>query len=341
MRASGRIAWVVALGLVPIVAATTSQAAVYRRDKTRARVAAHYVVSQQASNGSITGFSQIGSTSDAIVALVAAKRGRGAIRDALGYLRRHVADIDTVGEKAKVIQALVAAGKSPRDFKHHNFVKGIKKQELDGGHYGQDTQVFDQADAMIALLAAGDTPSAAAKRWLEDAQCRDGGWQFDKPSSKRDDRHCSTGGSGDFTTSDTNTTSLASQALGSSDQGLKASPFRFFARARDPKKHGWGYAKGYVTDTNSTALVIQAYAAAGRVLPSGAKKALRKIQYPLCKQYGAFPFDWQDDDHNGTYRRSGPDVGATIQGILGLLEQPYPVPAANVTRSAHVSFAAC
>jgi hypothetical protein len=343
MRTSNRTKALIALGLTPLMFVLPAQGAVRDKDKTKARVAAYYLTSQQADDGSIVAFSPLGSTSDAIVALVAARRGKYAIKHALGYLHDHEVEIDTVGERAKVIQALVAAGRSPHSFEGRDLVQEIQDQEQPGGRYGAETQVFDHANAMIALRAAGEIPSVAATKWLARAQCEDGGWQFDQPSSQQDDAHCSTGAGDDFTTSDTNTTSLASQALplGAGNFNLKKSPFRFFRRARDPIKHGWGYTKGFVTDTNSTALVIQAYVAAGKALPKNSKDALRHLQYPLCKQHGAFPFNWQDDDHDGKYGRSGPDVGGTIQGILGLLERPYPVPHREVTRSAKVSFSAC
>jgi hypothetical protein len=313
----------------------SSSAAVTQHDREKARAAAHYVVAQQSADGEITnGFSPIGTTADATVSLVAARRGPRAITKAVDYLKTHEAEVDTVGENAKVIQALVAAGSSPRDFEGRNLVKEIKDSELGDGHFGENTEVYDQANALIALRAARVAPSRASLQWLADAQCPDGGWAFDQPWSQGDDAHCNNGEQFD-SSSDTNTTSLAVHAFQAKtgDVGLGKSPFAFFQAARDPKKHGWGYSPEFLTDTNSTALVIQAYAVADRGLPAGAKRAMRRLQYPLCEEDGAFAFNWVEND-DGTYSRSEPNVGATMQGILGLLERPYPVRPAEVTRPA-------
>jgi hypothetical protein len=317
----------------------TSGAAVTRHDREKARSAAHFLVKNQSDDGEITnGFSPVGTTADATVSLVAARRGPRAISRAIDYLEAHAAEVDTVGENAKVIQALVAAGENPRAFQGRNLVKEIKDSELGDGHFGDNTEVYDQANALISFRAARVVPSSNSVVWLADAQCPDGGWEFDKPWSQGADEHCSTG-QDDFSTSDTNTTSLAVQAFqampeGTADYDLKKSPFTFFKSARDPEKHGWGYSAGFVTDTNSTALTIQAYVAGGRVLPDGARRAMRRLQFPLCVEAGAFPFNWEDPDGDGKYTRSDPNVGATVQGIFGLLEKPYPVRASDVTRPA-------
>jgi hypothetical protein len=243
--------------------------------------------------------------------------------------------VDTVGEKAKVIQALVAAKEEPRAFEGRNLVREIKNVFQEDGRYGDGTQVFDQANAIIALAAADTGVSPLAAYWLANAQCADGGWQFDQPSGPNDDQHCYSG-EGDYSTSDTNTTSLAVQAFHAADihyeAELKRSPFAFFRWARDEVKGGWGFTRPYLTDANSTSLVIQAYVAAGRSLPAGGKDALRVLQYRLCDKDGAFAYSWEDYDADGTYRKTGPDLGATIQAIFGLLEKPFPIPGRALER---------
>jgi hypothetical protein len=106
-----------------------------------------------------------------------------------------------------------------------------------------------------------------------------------------------------------------------------ASPFAYFRAARDEFKRGWGYDLTFTTtDANSTALVLQAYAAGDRAAPPAAVRALEDLQYGRCGQrYGAFAFTWIDPDGDGTYKRSGPDTYATTSGILGLLQKPLPI----------------
>ena len=245
----------------------------------RARHALRYIARHQAEDGSIVAFSPLGSTADAVVALVAACRGPLQIDAALGYLRTHVAEATSVGLKAKVIMAAVAGGRHPRHFGGRNLVSRVRRSQRANGHYGKGGSVIDQALAMLALRAAGSEPQAPAAAWLVDAQCPDGGWQFDAPyRASTDSRHCHNRAGGDFSRSDSNTTSYAVQALNAlaTPAAPAASPFAYFRWLRDPIKHGWGYDQNNtLTDANSTALVLQAYAAAGkwhrvtRCVPSG------------------------------------------------------------------------
>lgn len=332
----------VATALVLLAAGPPAGAKTTRKE--RARSAAGYLASQQCrgaeesedlesrcpgkrDRGAIVAFSPIGSTADAVVSLVAARTGRKTVARAVEYLRAKTekgkvsADVDA-GLRGKVVMALVASGRDPRAFGGHDLVQEIVDLEQPDGRYGDGTEVFSHATLMLALIAAGETPSAAATQWLVDAQCGDGGWQFDDPPGPDDDEHCSDQSQDqDFVTSDSNTTSLAVQALDAAAAIPAADPFGFFDTVRDPGK-GWGFTQGFtVTDANSTAAVIQAYEAEDVPLPNGAMKALKGLQYPVCKNHhGAFAFT-----RDGDGKRTGPDVGATIGGILGLLKLPLPV----------------
>lgn len=326
-----------AVGMIAALMISATPAAAGPTLAKRARVASGYVASQQNPDGSFPGFSPLGSTADGVVSLVAARRGPKAIAKALDYLETNVAEADTIGEKAKLVMAAVAGGRDPLDFGGENLVQQIAESEQQDGRYGPTTEVFNHALALLALEAAPTVdPSTNALTWLVEAQCADGGWQFDEPQRQNEDEHCF-GGEGDFFQSDTNTTSYAVQAIAAHPQAtapLEKSPFRFFRQVRDPIKKGWGYDRAFnLTDTNSTSLVIQAFTAAGKTLPSGAMKALKKLQYRLCgKKRGAFPYSYEKQE-NGTYKKTGPDVGATIGGILGLLKKPLPVQYRQVTKA--------
>lgn len=315
-------------------------AGVPRKDRYRARVAAHWLTGQQAADGSVGAFSLIGSTADAVQAWGAARRAPEEIAAAVSYLRANEAEIDTVGETAKVVIALVVAGVDLRSFEGRDLAAEIEATLQPNGRYGEGTPVFDHATAILALLSAGRPIDEGAVAWLVAAQCPDGGWQYDGPHSSNEDQHCGGDPSSDFFTSETDTTSLAIQALKAvpGDEALAANPIKFLRRTRDPVKGGWGYNQAFpLTSANSTALALQAFRAAGKFPPPGAKASLRKLQYGICsKKQGAFAFSWHDENGDGRYtkrERTGPDAGATMAAIPGLLEKALPVRYRDITRS--------
>lgn len=287
-------------------------------DAERATRGLGFIASQQKPNGSIPAFSPIGSTADAVLAAVAVGQGRGVVRDALGYLARQVeaGNVTGVGLQAKVVLAVSAAGRDPRAFGGANLVAGLRGT-ISAGRFG-DAAVFDDALATLALESAGITPSTAVTGWLLDAQCPDGGWAYDEPyAAGTDDVSCDDGSGNDFFTSDSNTTSYVVQALEAANRGtFGADPFAFFDAVRDDAHGGWSYSAGFIaTDANSTALVLQAYAAAGDPVPAGGRTALRALQYPNCGAW-AYSYDGRS--------RGMPDIGATIGAVPGLLLQALP-----------------
>jgi hypothetical protein len=286
----------------------------------RAQRAAGSIAAQQRPSGAIVAFSAIGSTADAVVSLVAAGVGRPTIDRAIDYLKRKVrhGKVEGVGLQGKVVLAAVAAGEDPRHFGGTNLVRAIRTTEQPDGRLGPGTAVFDQALGILALVAAGRAPSAASLTWLANAQCADGGWQYDEPAGPGDDEHC-VSGSEDWFASDTNTTAMAVMALeAAGGPAPAADPVAFFEALRDPDHGGWGYTWGFqTTDANSTALVIQAYVALGVDLPSGAMRALRSLQYLRC---GAFAYSFDPDGS-----RTAPNLGATIGAVPGLLRMPLPI----------------
>lgn len=307
----------------------------------RARVATRYLALEQVRDGSFAGFTPIGTTSDAVLAFVAAKRGPRQIDNAVRYLRENIADANNVGRIAKVVMALEAAGRDPRRFAGRNLVRELRSAQQPNGQYGADTpddpfdaELLNHALAMLALAAVAQQPPAPAADWLVAAQCRDGGWQYNDPSSDTDDENCNDGTEFDAT-SDTNTTSYAIQALSAAPgtAAMTANPFRYLRRARDPIKRGWGFDATFnLTETNSTALVIQAFVAGGKSLPRGAMRALTKLQYRLCgRRSGAFSRGWMPDGDG--YKRDVPDVAGTIAAIPALLKKPLPIVASDVMKN--------
>jgi hypothetical protein len=290
-------------------------------DAVRADRAVGYLASKQQSNGSIPAFSPIGSTADAVLAIVAAGTGRDTMLKALGYLHAQVTagNVNTIGLRAKVAMAVEATGRDPRNYAGHNLLREIRSTIGSNGRF-DTASVFDESLALLALEGAGATPPATAVAWLAGAQCPDGGWQYDEPYVPfADDAHClSTVSPGtDYFESDTNTTAYAVQALeAAGTTSFTHHPFAFFTSLRDLTHGGWVYTWGYTTtDANSTGLVLQAYRAAKKTVPTGALGAIRALQYSAC---GAFAYSW-----NGS-ARTGADTGATVGAVPGLLLRAFP-----------------
>jgi hypothetical protein len=305
---------------VTLCLALPSQAIAALTDQQRADRAIGFLARRQADNGSIPGFSPIGSTADAILAIRSANIGVDVEQAAFHFLRRQTAkgNVDTIGLKAKVVLALASTGRDAHAFGGHDLVAEITETERLNGRYGNAT-VFDQALAILAVDGSTSTIDAQAVSWLRAAECPDGGWQYDRPHRATEGAHCrDTSNPKDYFASDTNTTAYAVMALSLPGTGWDGHPFAFFTHIRDDTGGGWGYTWGFTdTDANSTALVIQAYAAASVALPHGALAALRGLQYRRC---GAFAFSRTDD---GT--RTAPNVGATIGAVPGLLRIAFPI----------------
>ena len=326
---------------------SSSMAAAGPAKAKRIAMAARYLVSQQRDDGSIPGIGDPIWTADAIVALVAARRAPKSIARALHYLETNADEWDTVGERAKVTLALVAAGRDPEEFASRDLVDELEATQQSDGRYGADTSVFSHALTMLALEGAQASATLSdAGAWLVGAQCRNGGWQTIGPATPAEDDHCSFGYP-DIDEANADTTSLAIQALSGLEVPVEPAhdPFAFLDTMWDEANGGWSYDRpdslhsnftSHAANANSTAMVLQAYAAADRALPPGALDALIGLQARLCgKSAGSFFYTWTDDDGDGTYERSSGDrLAATIAALPGLLRAPLPQPSQEVFRPA-------
>lgn len=316
--------------------ATVSPPPVSAEIGTAGRVdhATWYVVNRQRDNGSFPSSfgTEHASTADAILSLVASGQGGGRVRDGIEWLRANVGSATTLGQKAKIVMAAVAAGHDPRDFGGQDLVAAIEATLGGDSVYDSSafSQVFDQALALLALEAAGASIPRGPVEWLADAQCPDGGWQFDQPRLPGENRRCrNPNDMNDFTETDTNTTGLVLQALAAVPRSvaLDSSPFGWLADRRDRVKGGWGFDRTFrLTDSLSTSIVLQAYVAHGRKPPRSARLALRALQRYCTGQNnnGGFSRGWEKTD-NGYRRTPGTDLGNTVGAILGLLQKPLPI----------------
>jgi len=272
--------------------------------------ALQWLATQQNTDGGFSnGFSpesNIGATADAIIAIASAgqdastwQKGRASPLD---YLAAQVkaGHVKGAGLLAKVTLAAVATGQDPHSFGGADLIAAIQADfKKDTNIYG--SSLFDHALALLALANAGQSLPDAAVTALVNSQAEDGAWSFTGDK---------TPGAGD-----TNTTSLAVQALVAANRrDPVAKALAYFKKVQNPDG-GFTYQKpsqfGEDTDANSTALVIQALIAAGEKLKAWAVDGKDPLAALLALQRpnGAFSFNAKQADEN---------VLATLQALPAL-----------------------
>lgn len=291
-----------------------------------------YIRSQQQPDGSFAGFGP-GSTADAIFALSAANQNISEIKQGgaspVEYLRSQAkTTASDAGVSAKFLIAALLAGQSPT-FEGVDLVVNVEQgYNAQTAQYGKD--VTTHAYSLIGLVAAGSTPKPEAVDALKKLQLPDGGWSFDGTPA---------------TGSDTNTTSLAVQALkavgDTSDAISKA--IGYYKTQQNPDG-GFPYSQssqfGNASDANSTALSIQALIAAGENPQNWARGGQNPAQRLAAFQNESGAFRYQDtqpeDNALASYQAVPALVGKTLplEGIaIALPDVPAgsPVPAPSET----------
>lgn len=230
--------------------------------KTPSAKAIEFLKTKQNTDGGFTnGFapeSDITTTADVIVAAALAgddpaKFVAGDNATPITYLEAQVqADqVTAAGKIAKVLTAAVAAGADEKDFGGHNLVEDLLAAQDKSGVFG--TGAFDHCLSVIALQNVGVELPDGTLDALVAAQNKDGGWGFQPGQS-----------------SDTNTTGLCLQALALTDKTDVVKMGLDYLKAIQNKDGGWPYQNpsdyGTDSDSNSTALVIQALIATGEDL---------------------------------------------------------------------------
>jgi hypothetical protein len=287
---------------------------------TQLAAASAWLRGQQDASGGFRGYADApdpGTTTDAVMALYAARDADPAAADALAaaitYLDANGASYANTGagQAAKLTLAAVTGGRDPHHFAGIDLLMAITAQPATpvaisiAGIYGDD--LYDHAIAILALAAAGETLPDAAVVPLRERQGGDGGWAFD--------------GATDPGAADSNTTALVIQALvasGHADDGMVARGLDFLRTVRAPNGTGFAYqgADPPVADANSTALVLQALLAAG--------------EDPAAAEWGNAPralASFQAPDGGLRYLAAdeAPNLLATVQGIPALAGLPLPV----------------
>jgi len=284
-----------------------------------------YIRTQQQADGSFAGLGA-GSTADAVYALVAANEDVAAIEkdgnSAIDFIKAQTDEAQKPGSAAKFALALVAAGEQPTLGNGTDLLDVIDgSYNGDTGQYGED--VSTHAYAVLALIAAeGNVPDQAVEA-LRSLQRPDGGWSFD--------------GTGD---SDTNTTALAVQALvAAGDNSDSVARAIEYYRGQQNDDGGFPSSQtsefGTDSDTNSTALSIQALLAVGQDLDDWAKNDTTPVERLIQFQNnsGAFRYNdaTPDDNAFATYQA----VPAVAGKALPFAEQNNAAaPAATATADA-------
>lgn len=284
----------------------------------------------------------------ALVALVAAKTGSKQASAGLAYLERHfesfvsvatskTTSVDLPGRLAAVILAAVAMGANPSRFGGHKAKNDLvarllatqTKKGKNAGLFGSPSaptysSAYVEGLALLALAAAGH-PNAAGAGWLVRQQCADGGWTSYRANTSTP---CPSEDASTYTGADTNSTAVAIEALVATKTSPRISPLKFLERSQY-RDGGFGYigvvSKSQPVDPDSTALVIQALVALGKLSdpvfskPGGRpERALERFELGCSapsSERGSFRYPGE----------KGPNLYATIQAIPAAAKEADPI----------------
>ena len=330
---------------------------------TSAGWATHWLATQVTPGGYIPDHVGDPDPSDTVLsalALAAAGHDQATFTSMMSWLAGHVdavtgtgADADP-GSTGYLILAVVAGHDDPTDFGGVDLVARLQATFglYEPGLYGSYTSVgdptysgvFEQSLAILGLQAAGVAETPAALDWLVAQQCGgtdefDGAWMSYRapvtPGVPADGlTPCTAFDSSTFTGIDTNSTSLALEALTAAGVTPAHDALGWLARTQNPDG-SFGFYVGNDGDPNSTALVVQAIVAAGESPTTGRwalaggnpVSALESFQLgcdAASTDQGALTFP-------GT--GGGPNLLATEEGIWGLAQASFPLGAVSFSPS--------
>jgi hypothetical protein len=286
-----------------------------------------YLKTQQNADGGFgSGFSPesgVGSTADAVLAIVAAGGALDAFDQGgntpLTYLAANAESATMGGDLAKLILAAIAAGENPRQLGGVDSVAKLEGLVGADGRIGIETDTFVGHCLSILALESAQRPIAvAAVEHIKAAQQESGAWAWDGSSA---------------TAADTNTTAFAVQALiaagEAADSDTVASALAYYGGIQNDDG-GWPYQSpsdfGTDTDANSTAVTIQALIAAGQD-PAGTDWTTGEGSTPVSAlealQNASGAFAWQaamPDDN----------LLATVQALPALASKAFPLATMDV-----------
>jgi hypothetical protein len=293
-----------------------------------------YLRTQQNADGGFgSGFgpgSTVGSTADALLAIVAAGGDVAAFRQdgssPLDYLAANAAAVSTSGDLAKLILAAVAAGQNPRTFGGTDSVARLEAMAGADGRMATANDTFlSHLLAVLALASVRRPISNAAVDQILEGQQENGGWAWDGSQT---------------TAADTNSTAFAVQALAAAGQAQSqavAAALDYY-RAIQNDDGGWPYQSpsdfGTDSDANSTAVTIQALIAAGEEPAawesSGGANPVERLE-AFQNESGAFAWQAAMPDDN---------LLATVQALPALAGRAFPLARMDVGEASAAAGAA-
>ena len=313
---------------------------------TAAGFAAHWLAAQVTAAGDVPdshGNPSVGNTLQTALGLSAAGRDQATFDRIVAWLAAHVDEVTGTGADADpgslgfLMMVVAVAHDDATDFGGVDLVTrlGGTLGAFESGLYGSYSGVgdptysgvYEQSLAILGLAAVGAPQSPAALDWLAGQQCGgtdefNGAWMsYRAPSTP-----CTAFDSTTFTGIDTNSTSLADEALVAAGRTPTYDALAWLARTENADG-SFGYFVGNDGDPDSTALVIQAIAAGGQSPTSGVwvKGKANPMTALLSFQLGC---DAPASDQGAfTFPGSGgaPNPLATEQGAWGAAGAAFPL----------------
>ncbi|MEU1704420.1 prenyltransferase/squalene oxidase repeat-containing protein [Streptomyces sp. NPDC005706] len=228
-------------------------------------------------------------------------------------VRRSAAALAAIGVLAAAAPA-TAADTSP---------SASPKVAVPSGLFGKSDPTYDgvwrQSLALLAQRTLGYRPAASAVDWLVGQQCAKGGF-----AAFRADTAKSCEGKGGAQP-DTNSTAAAVQALQAlGGHGAETRKALVWLKNAQNEDGGWGYTPGSPSDTNSTSVVVGAFAGAGE--DPGKLRAGKGTPYDLlsaralaCDEDGGGALAYQPDKKGHLVA----NADATAAGVLGALGKGF------------------
>jgi prenyltransferase beta subunit len=282
---AGAVLVLAVVAAAPASAATPAGRAARYLERVQNRDGGFGAAPGQRSSQLYTGWSALG--------LAAAGKRPGVT----GYLRRQAGGLREIGEIERTVLVLHAVGVSPRSFAGRDLVRQIlKRRRADGSIAGF---VSYTAFGVLALKAAGSSPSAAMLSYLAKAQGSEGGF-----------------GISPGVPSDSDMTGATLQALAVTGRSASSPAKRAVAWLRGTQNSdgGFGARRGQSSNAQSTSYAVQGLVAVGA---RGAVVA-RALGYLSGLQA-----------RNGSvrYSRSSAQtpVWVTAQALMALKRKPLPI----------------
>lgn len=288
-------------GLVPAGASERSEAA---------RRGAEYLVQHQAEDGTFFADNAPHRVAEALAALVAGGVSGVPISRALSFIEAAGPEAaKRAGEAGLLVMGIFAAGENPHNFRGDDYAARLHSF-YNGTIGAYDTQMFQNALALLGVVAAGEVIPERAVTFLRLNRCTDGGIPVQAPCG---------GGGGHVDVTALVLNALARSGMPPSDS-LRSDARAFLISAQNDQG-GFGDGKDKPTNSNSTGLSLSAISAVGESasqapwrLPSGGDPLNRLLA--LQQPDGRFRF---------TATIEGDSFLATRQAIPGVSGRTYPV----------------